>query len=999
MVFAGILVLGAVAASNLRLEFLPELAVPRLTVSTTYPGLPAAEVRSLITVPLEDQLASVKGVRRVASVSRDDLSIITLEFSWGEDMLSAAVRTRESIDVAYGTLPSDAGKPQVLATEAGERPIAIVAIHPRNGDLAFARRLGEREIKMRLQQVDGVGSVILMGGAVEEVVVSVDQAGMASKGLTLGDVAALVAQNNYDYPAGTITRGGLEYLVKAVGAVTDPSALGSFRFGSGKSALRLSDIARIAVAERERLSIFQVDGKEAVGLSVLKRRGASPLRVAEGLRGEVARLEMAYGKELDISVVSDGSQLISASLLGLALSILAGSLIAFLVLIVFLRDLRTSALLMLSLPIAITVTLLSMHVFGRTLNIMSLGGIALGIGMVVDNNVVILENLQKRHLGEPATVDSVLRSTSELASSRLGSTITLAVVFLPVIFLPGLLGALFTDLSLSVIFAQAASFLTSITLMPVLFLLFESRAAARTPRRRTRAWSDRQFRKALSSTLRRPWTVAAAVAALTAAGALCIPILGFEFMPSQDTGEIEVSIIMPYGTEMERMATTSTDAACALLRLNDVHRVFSRAGGEPGDAQYYADPEERREIIHVHVALKSRRSHSTTAVAALIRSSLVIESAVVDVRLPGSILSPLLGLDRGGHSIVVHGATQDEAQGRAREVRARFTEGIVPLGSHVGLRPEGDRPEVRLEPIRDAVTMAGLSLSDLAQTVRSAITGDYPSHIVVEGRELDVRVRMSREQASRPEDLPGIVVSVPGGSEARLSELVDIRSEPAATALYRRDRADAVIVAIDPAPGKDGAVVDVISSLERRHEWVRSAQGSVLAENLNTLFAAAVLVIVLLYLVLGALFESFQLPALLLSALPLSFSGIGIALAVSGKPISLDSALGIIVLFGIAVNNSIILYETCSARRRAGVPTVAAVYQGTSDRMRPIIITMLITVLSLLPIAVDVSRTSSESGMAVAIIGGLFVSTVLTLFVLPRLFIIYFRAKEDRGTR
>ena len=1000
MVFAGVMILGAAAALNLRLELLPELTIPKLTVSTSYPGLPASEVRSLITIPLEDQLTSVKGVKRVSSVSRDSLSIVTLEFSWGEDMVSAAVRTREGIDVAYTTLPSDAGKPQVLPTEAGERPIAIVAVRPRSGDLSFARRLGEREIRTRLQQVDGVGSVVLAGGAVDEVVVSVDQSRLASKGLTMNDVATLVAKNNYDYPTGTVTEGGQEFLVKASGTVTDPAALGAFRFLGNRSALRLSDISFISLGQRERLSFFQVNGAEAVGLSVMKRKGASPIRVSAGLKEEVARLAASYGKDLDILIVSDGSLFIAASLRNLALSTLAGSLIAFIVLIVFIRDLRTSALLMLSLPIAITVTLLALQAFGRTINIMSLGGLALGIGMIVDNNVVILENLQKRHTGSRATTDSVLRHTLELATSRLGSTLTLTVVFLPVIFLPGLLGPLFTDLSLSVIFAQIASFLTSITLMPVLFLLLERRAARR-PTLQIRAWSDRLFRRSLLSTFRKPWTIVTAVAVLTGLGALCVPLLGFDFMPAQDTGEIDVTVTMPYGTELERSASVSTESARVCAKIPGVRGVYARAGGEPEDSQYYADPEERREIIHLRVLLARGRSQSTSAVAAAMRSSLRIESAVVEVTLSGSIITPLLGLGKGGRAIVVKGTTQAEAQSRARTISARFKPGGPSghLAARVNLQPEGERSEVRLIPNRDAVTVAGLSLADLAETVRNAITGSYPSRMSMEGRDLEVRVRVDRRQASRPEDLPAIVVGTPGGSEARLSELVRMRSEPSVPALYRRDKADAVIVAVEPAAGRDHGVVTEISSLEKRYEWVKSVEGSVLAENINALLAAFALVIILLYLVLGAQFESFLLPALLLTALPLSFSGISLALAISGKPISFDSALGIIVLFGIAVNNSIILYETYSARQKAGVPMVAAVYQGTSDRMRPILITMLITVLSLLPIAIDLSHTSAESGMAVAIIGGLFVSTVLTLFVLPPLFILYLRGRGRRGNR
>jgi multidrug efflux pump subunit AcrB len=383
------------------------------------------------------------------------------------------------------------------------------------------------------------------------------------------------------------------------------------------------------------------------------------------------------------------------------------------------------------------------------------------------------------------------------------------------------------------------------------------------------------------------------------------------------------------------------------------------------------------------------------------RSSLRIESAVVEVTLSGSIITPLLGLGKGGRAIVVKGTTQAEAQSRARTISARFKPGGPSghLAARVNLQPEGERSEVRLIPNRDAVTVAGLSLADLAETVRNAITGSYPSRMSMEGRDLEVRVRVDRRQASRPEDLPAIVVGTPGGSEARLSELVRMRSEPSVPALYRRDKADAVIVAVEPAAGRDHGVVAEIGRLEKRYEWLNSVEGSVLAENINALLAAFALVIILLYLVLGAQFESFLLPALLLTALPLSFSGISLALAISGKPISFDSALGIIVLFGIAVNNSIILYETYSARRKAGVPMVAAVYQGTSDRMRPILITMLITVLSLLPIAIDLSHTSAESGMAVAIIGGLFVSTVLTLFVLPPLFILYLRGRGRRGNR
>jgi multidrug efflux pump subunit AcrB len=995
MIFAGAVILGAVAALALGTELLPELSIPKLIVSTSYRGLPTEEIRRLLTIPLEDRLASVKGVKRITSVSRDGLSLITLEFHWGEDVLAAAVKTREAVDSAYPSLPSEAEKPQVLPVDPGAVPVAIVGVRSREGDLVFARKMAEREVKTRLQRIEGVGSIVLAGGAVEEICLEVDQERSANLGLGIADIAGIVAEGNYDYPVGSITEGGLEYIVKTSGALPSPEALGALRLPGDKSSLRVSDLAAIERRRRERDSVFLVDGREAVGLSVMKRKGYSPGRVAGGIEAEVGRLREDYGADLEIDIVYDGSRFIGESIRNLLLSTLLGAAVAFVVLVAFLKDLRTAGMLMLSIPVASALTFLALRAFGRTINVMSLGGLALGVGMIVDNSVVVLENLKRRHAsGREVDAEGVYEYTAELAGSNIGSTITSVIVFLPIIFVPGLVGALFTDLSLSVIFAQIASFLISITLMPVLFLLtYRGRRLGGASRPQPLA---RGFGRLLGSALRKPWRVFVALALSTAAGGACLPFLPFDFMPPQDNGELDVRLIMPYGTEIERAALAAREACGILLAIPDVERVYARVGAEPDDAQFFADPEERRESVRIRAIAKSSRSRPTALIAKEAESKLVLEGVQARVVLPGSIIEPLIGLGGGGKRIVASGESPAQARERASELVERMKRGVP--GLDVALVPAGTRPEFRVTPDRASLARSGLSLADLAGALHNAVAGTYPSRMVMEGRDVDIRVRARPSQVSRGSELPGIAIARADGPPLRVSDFSAIGEADEVPVLYRRDRSDSVIVVVSD-DGRRGAALRRLNSFSKGSDWLESLEGSALAESLGSIAIVFALVLALLYLALGAQFESFLLPALLLVALPLSFSGISIALALGGKSLSYDALLGIVVLFGVAVNNSILLYETYSERRERGIPTVAAVFGGTVERFQPIMITVLTTVLALLPVAIDPWKTSAQSGMAVAIIGGLAASTSLTLFVVPLLFIVYFHAKEARSAR
>ena len=1029
MAFLALLILGLLAAAGLGIELLPDVHVPKLVVSASFPGLPASEVRVLLSIPLEDALSSLPGVKRIASVSRDGVSTVTLEYQWGTDMKMAAVEARERIDVVYPSLPSETGKPMVLPVDPGEGAVLLVGVFPRGGDLSFARRLAEREIKTRLQQVSGVGSITVVGGTRDEVKVLVDQEKAAARGVMLTDIAEALAGSNIDSPAGSITEGATELLVKTEGTAREAASLGELTVtGTGGARFEVRDVARISRGECQRASLFQVNGREGVGLQVHRRAGTSPVALSRGVRAELDSLGRAYGRDLELVVARDSSLFVSRSLRDLALSATAGAAIAFLVVLLFVRDMAASLMLISSVPISIVVSLLFLRAAGRSLNVMSIGGLSMGIGMMMDNSVVILENLQRRLLPEGTTrprgsglpggagsraftVEAVVSAVDEMSGSNIGSTVTSIVVFLPVIFLPGVIGAVFTDLALSVIFSQVTSFVVSVTLIPVLFRLSNTARArwravqdrGRRPiiRGRGMAYVERLFRRLLRTTLRKPLLLAAILAGTTGAGIACFRLLPFEFLPSIDTGEIDLTIALPGGSSIGCASATAVELSERLLAFDGVRMVHARAGGEEEDLSYLADPLEAGEALHMTVALSTGRRRTAFAIADEMRRAFATADERISIELPGNIVAPLLGLSSGRTELVASGKDQQEAIARARELAGSIER--LGAGGTVALSPSGEKPELRIVPDRDAVARSGTDIVAIARAARAALDGVVPTRLAVEGREEDVRVMLRPADTASSDGIGSLRIRTPRGAFVRLSDLARVVEAGSPIALARADRSDVAYVRL-PAAGPDRrAIGRAVEEILRTRPYARSLETSALKESMSPLILTFVLVILLLYLVLGAQFESFLLPLFLLASLPLSFFGIVAALVLTGKSLNVDSILGIIVLFGIAVNNTIVLYETYARRMGdAGSPlgsplgsprglplgsaALIAVYRGTSERLRPILITMLTTVTALVPIALDASGTSTQSSMAIAIIGGLFVSTALTLFAAPMIF-------------
>jgi len=1000
MVFAALIIFGLIAAADLPIEFLPEIQVPKLVVTASYPGLPPEQVKELLTIPLEDGLSSVKGIRSVFSVSREGLCTVELEFHWGTDMIMAAVETREAIDLVYPSLPSESKKPIVLPINPGEEPIMWIGVFPVAGDLTLARRLADREIKTRLQQVEGVGSIMLIGGTDEEIAVDVDLQRCIARGITLDAIAEVLAQSNYDFPAGSFTEGATEYLVKTEGRLTSEDELANLVIGRTEHGNRvtLREVAAVFRRTHEKSSLFQLNGDEGVALLVRGKGGVSPLTVARNVAGEIEPLERSYGRDVSFRIVKDTSNVIASSVHNLVVSGFLGAAIAFFILLLFIRKLTTSIILIGSIPVSILISLLLLHISGVSLNVMSLGGLAMGIGMLVDNSVVVLENLGRR-IGSvhERTTKNVIAATAEMAGSTFGSTLTSLVVFLPVIFLPGIVGALFKDLALSVSYALLASFFVSVTLVPVLYLLAthlpagKKDTASAVPAGSKPSRLERWYRSGLRFSLRHPVVLAACLAAVFILGIAGFSLLKVEFMPSVDTGEINVTAVLPPGTSIEHLSRIGAALSRQALWPGNIEYAFVRAGGEIDDPYFLADPVESAEKLHMTVQLKDDGSSAFRTLEEL-KTLLSVQNAEMLFSLPDDFIAPLLGIRGLERVLMVKADTQSHALSRAESLR-RELNGTGAF-SAVNIIPQKNKPGISLYPEREILLRNNMSLLSVANTLRGYLDGLYPSQFHTEGREIDIRVRLREQDRSNLAQLSRIELQTGSGGRVLLRDCVAIRDEKDFSRLIRKDKKDVSYLELSPRDDRQTEADRLVGNVLRERPDVESLAESAFQENLPRILLIFGLALLLLYLVLGAQFESFGLPLILMLSLPLAFSGIVLALLMAGRSINLSSSLGALVLLGIVVNNSIILFENFKGKIKQGFPVVFAIYRGSTERLKAILITALTTVTALLPIAIDPLQKSSQSSMAVAIIGGLALSTFLTLFVTPLIFLLYFRRRN-----
>jgi multidrug efflux pump subunit AcrB len=967
------LALGAVSLSSLSVNFYPPIATPRLTVATSYSGLPAKEVLELLTIPIEDSLSSLQGLRHIKSSSLDGISLIECRFSWGTDMKEAEVQAREMADIAALALPEGAARPMVLPVNPSERAVLTIGVFPKEGmDVMSLKRLCDREIKAVAQQAEGVGSIQILGGLDEELLVEPDPEKSVSYGLTAQGISSVIQATNVEVPAGSIERGPLEYVIKTDSTAHDATDIKNMyavdKEGKG-SRIRIGDIARVTRHPNDRYSFVSKDGHEGVALLVRAQGGYSPVTLSKNVRAKVGEISRAYGKTVEVTVLTDASTAIADSILNLALSAIAGFFVSFAVILITIRDLKTALIMIASIPLSLVCAVAAFPLVGIGINTVSIGGLAIGIGMLVDDSVVVLENVQRK--SPPADREGVIAAALEIAGSTVGSTLTSLIVFLPLFFLPGIVGAIFKDLAWAVSLSVFFSFLVSVTAVPVLYRSFGPKA----PRRAT---GGVIYRRPLKFFLRRPALLAFVSAFLLAFGLFCLLRLERDWLNAPESDDYAIEIPFPSGTTQDYLLGVGDRLERALSGEPFVKSAYCYSGGRLDDPYYVANKSPESETLVCSISLRNRSGMREDGIKAWFSQALVRERVgTIAIRSAALSFNEVLGLGDGKTATFV-------ATGESYEAALRKAETAANAVKCASLYPKTSKPRILVTPDRNALLRLGLSASELADALGSSVYGIYAGSIETKSGRVPIRVRFPKDTRKTVDDVRVINFPIPSGGTTSIGKTARFSEALSPPVYYRADRRHAVYVTF-PANDK-GSLAYAASILDDpgEAEW---------RDQLKAIAALFALSIFFMYVILGIQFDSFLLPLLMLAIIPFGFSGVFIALFATRSAINLNAILGSLVVIGFIVRNGIIFYDHYSALIRSKASIVANIYRGALDRIRAISISFLATLFALIPVAADLSGKNPERTMAIAIIGGLSFSSFLSLFIFPVIYRYWFSSR------
>ncbi len=1073
MLVLAVVLLGAISYVRLPIDLLPDVSFPRLVIHTGYPDVAPAEVERLITERVEPQAAAVPGVEKVTSVSQEGVSLVTLRFAWGTDMDFASLNVRERLDNIREQLPETSQRPTILRVDPQAEPILTVSLTG-GRDLWQNKEIAETVFRRRLEQLDGVAQASVTGGLDREIHVDVDPAKLEAYDITLEEVSTALGQANYSAPGGTILRGRYRYPLRTLGEFQtvaeigdvvvsgqDPAVPGpSAGAGQGEETesqyrlVRLSDIAAVVDGFAEREAIARYDGSEAVGLLVFKEAGANTVAVSESVEETLGLLREQY-PEFTVEIASNQATFIADSISNVIQALILGGVLAFVVLFFFLRDPRYPVAVALAIPISVIATFALMDAFGVSLNIMSLGGLALGVGMLVDNSIIVLENVFRHRESGVEAHEAAAKGAEEVQGAITASTLTTISVFGPIIYVEGVAGELFGSLSLAVAFSLLASLAVAITLLPTMAGHFTGRGARSEDRPDDRllwpssfriravrilAWIpyfpfwllgtivsagrqllvfwaglagrvliatlspffrvfDRGFRvfaawyhDKLALALDRRGAVIIAAASALGGSVLLALALDRDLLPDVDQGAFDVRIELPEGISLEATAEAATAVERLLLDDPEVAAVFSRVGR---DVQARGS---EREASGVNTALLQVRLEDGAVTDRVIGRAREMTRNFPSGALSfetgqATALGQILGGSESDISVRVRSEDLDGAYRYAEEVQSRLSRlsGI----QNVRIGSERGQPQYQVTIDREAVARYNLDPRRVAETISTAMRGDLATEFVDFDRKIAVMVRLPDLLRYDAGTLDVLQISgIP------LRELVSVRETVGPAEIRREDQGRVVTVYADVASGGLAEAVVAIEAAMAELPPPPGVRMEVGGENeemrrsFRDLAFAFALALLLVYMILAAQFESFIHPFTILMAVPLAVTGAVLALVIAGQGLNTMSLIGVVILVGIVVNDAIVKVDFINQARARGRSLRDAILRAGEVRLRPIVMTTVTTVLGLLPMALGIGRGADlRAPMAVAVIGGLIVATALTLVVVP---VVYSLAEDFR---
>lgn len=1071
-----VLLFGFVSFFRLKINLLPELTYPTLTVRTEYPGAAPAEIENLISEPIEEALGVVKNVKRVSSISRSGQSDVLLEFEWGTDMDYAGLDVREKLDALE--LPLEIERPAILRFDPSLDPIIRLGLARKRKDgeahgrpvtgkpsipaghaideegLKVLRRLADEEIKKELETAQGVAAVKVSGGLEDEIQVLVDQHRMVQLQLAIEDLAQALGAENVNLSGGKLEEGAHQYLVRTLNQFRSVDEIGETIVTSrAGTPVRLRDFAVVQQGYREREAITRLNGGEAVEIAIYKEGDANTVAVAREVEKRVEAIREILPKDMELVKVYDQSTFITQAVDEVKNAGIVGGLLAVAILYFFLHNFWATIIVSLSIPVSVIATFNIMYGMDLTLNIMSLGGIALGIGMLVDNSIVVLENIARHREKGKSILAAARDGANEVFTAVMASTLTTVAVFFPLVFVRGIAGQLFRDQALTVTFSLLASLAVALTLIPMLASLGHERPREQTSREDAISRQDNPGREAEAGRLRRlgrlfartlplffvtwifvAWRAAARVLfslmrpALGLFGAvyggiearypvilgwalghrasvlsiafglflialMLLPSLGVELIPQLSQGEFTVEFRFPPGTPLEHTDAMMTSVQTAARDVGQVRTSFSVAGtGNRMDANPEQGGENWGELYVVLSPGSGKRDEE------LVMEKLRGRMAEIP-GLEHKFARPTLFTFKTPVEIEVSGFDLEDLERVSREI-ARNME-TSPRFSDVKSTVDAGHPEIQIRFDRERAASLGIPVHQIADRVVSKVRGQVATRYSWRDRKIDVLVRTREEDRNSLERIRKLIVNPDSDRPVPLEAVADILVDTGPGEIRRLDQERVAIVSANVRQGDLGAAARELTSIIRRvpaptGTTARLAgQNEEMAVSFASLKFALMLAVFLVYLVMASQFESFLHPFVILFTIPLALVGAVYALWIAGSTVSVVVFIGLILLAGIVVNNAIILIDFINQLRSRGQPKRQAIVEAGRSRLRPIMMTTLTTVLGLLPLALGLGEGAElRTPLAITVIGGLSFSMLLTLIAIPVVYSILDRSPE-----
>ncbi|WP_017926118.1 efflux RND transporter permease subunit [Thioalkalivibrio sp. HL-Eb18] len=993
MVALIVVILGLTALTRLPVDLLPDITYPVVTVMTSYPNAGAEEVEQLVTRPVEQAAAAITGAQEIRSTSAAGNSNVRVNFAWGTDIRQAVDDLRDRLARIEGQLPDEADRPLVRQFDTQDSPIMRLGVGSQL-DAIHLRTLIDNRIAPRLERIPGVAAVDTFGGLEREVRVEVDPDRIQAIDLGLDDLRNRIRDANVITPGGPIMDGRREYRLRtpaefrSVGEIRDTVVQ-----RSEDGVTYLHQVAEVRDTHQRVTRRFRVNQEEGVQLAVRKLADANTVEVSEAVHAELVRLNRDF-PQIDIRAVTDEAGFIRSSITNVGQSILYGSALAVLVLLVFLRNIRYTLVAATAIPLAVISTFGLVYFGGHSLNLMTMGGIALGVGLMVDNAIVVIESIARRREehAEQSAIEAAVTGTGRVAPAIIASTLTTVAIFLPLFFAQELAGQLFKPLAAVVAFALAASLIVALTVVPMLM------ARAPMPGRDTSALArmERRYQGLLRGTLAHPWMVIGVSALLMVIALAGLRGVGTEFLPATDEGELRVHVSMEPGTPLDELYSTMASLEEVIRdEVPELQNLVSSSGASAFRASSPASGNMR-----VMVGSRDSRSRSSEEIAAALREALGTPPGT-EIRVRASSNIFFRGFGRGDDEERLSVEVRGFELSTMNAVLERFEEALadVPGITDTRVGTDGGQPEFATRIHRDRAADLGVDVRTIAQTLETALGGSSAGQLRAGGDETRIWVQLRDADQSSLEDLLNLTVRSEDGERVALRSLISFDTEIGPDSIERREQARVRTLFInlgDRSLGEVAASVrEALADIPLPEEIDYSVTGDIEEQEaaFSELLLGTMLATLLVYMVMASLYESLRDPLIVMFSIPLAIIGVTGALLVTDTTLNVQSLIGVLLLVGIVVNNAILLVDRMARRHRDdGMELHEAVVAAAGERLRPILMTTLTTILALSPLAIGMGDGGeAQAPMARVVIGGLLSSTLITLVLIPTLYLLFHR--------